>query len=285
MKYIDLHTHSNYSDGTMSPTDVVRAAKAAGLSAIALSDHDTVAGVAEAVSEGKRIGVEVIPAIELSAQSKTETHILGYFIDPENEELQKTLEYAKKVRELREHDVVEKLREHGFEISMDELRALAGSDVLCRAHIAKLMVQKGYVSSVKEAFSLWLASGRPAYSARQALTDSQAVQLIKSAGGLAFVAHLNQTRRTLDNLEEFLTRLKAEGLDGIEGIYTEYTPEQTEAYGALADKLGLIKSGGSDFHADNKPHISIGRGTGDLRVPYTLLEIMKNKHQRLDTKV
>lgn len=268
----------------MSPAEVVRAAKVAGLSAIALSDHDTVAGIAEAVDEGKRIGVEVIPAIELSAQSKTETHILGYFIDPDNAELKKTLEYAKEVREQRKVDIIEKLREHGFDITMDEVRAIAGSDVLCRAHIAKLMVQKGYVSSVKEAFALWLSSECIAHSSRQALTDSQAVRLIKGAGGLAFVAHLNQTKRTLDDLEEFLTQLKVDGLDGIEGIYTEYTPEQTEAYGALADKLGLIKSGGSDFHADNKPHISIGRGTGDLRVPYTLLEIMKNKHQRLDTK-
>lgn len=283
MKYIDLHTHSNCSDGSMSPAEVVRAAKAAGLSAIALSDHDTVAGIAEAVAEGKRIGVEVIPAIELSAQSETETHILGYFINPENEQLKKTLEYAKEVRAMRECDVVRKLVEHGFDITMDELHELAGSDVLCRAHIAKLMVQKGYVSSVKEAFALWLASGRPAYSARQALTDAQAVRLIKSAGGLAFVAHLNQTKRTLDDLESFLTRLKAEGLDGIEGIYTEYTPEQTAAYGALADKLGLIKSGGSDFHAAFKPHISIGRGTGNLRIPYSLLETMKNKHRGLDT--
>ncbi len=275
MKYIDLHTHSLCSDGSMTPSEVVRAARAAGLSAIALSDHDTVAGIKEAMTEGERTGVEVIPAIELSAQSETETHILGYFIDPENETLKKTLEYAKEVRLLRERDVIDNLVRLGFDITMDELHGIAGSDVLCRAHIARLMVQKGYVGSVKEAFALWLGNGRPAYSSRQALTDIEAVRLIKEAGGLAFVAHLNQTRRSLDDLEEFLTRLKAEGLDGIEGIYTEYTPEQTAEYGTLADKLGLIRSGGSDFHAENKPHIAIGRGYGDLYIPYELLEIMK----------
>ncbi len=277
MKYIDLHTHSLRSDGSMTPSEVVIAAKEAGLSAIALSDHDTVAGIKEATEEGERIGVEVIPAIELSAQSETETHILGYFIDPENEELIKTLEYAKRVRALREEDVIDNLVRLGFDITMEEVHAIAGSDLLCRAHIARLMVDKGYVASVKEAFSLWLGSGKPAYSSRQALTDAEAVRLIKSAGGLAFVAHLNQTRRSLADLEVFLTRLKAEGLDGIEGIYTEYTPEETRDYGALADRLGLIKSGGSDFHAANKPHIAIGRGYGDLNIPYELLEVMKER--------
>ncbi len=280
VKYIDLHTHSICSDGSMTPAEVVRAAKEAGLSAIALSDHDTTAGIAEATVEGEKLGVEVIPAIELSAQSETETHILGYFIDPENEKLKKTLEYAKEVRLLRETDVIDALARHGMNISMEELHTIAGSDVLCRAHIARLMVEKGYVGSVKEAFALWLGSGKPAYSSRQALTDAEAVRLIKSAGGLAFVAHLNQTRRSLENLEAFLSRLKVEGLDGIEGIYTEYTPEQTRDYGALADKLGLLRSGGSDFHAKNKPHIAIGRGYGDLYIPYELLEEMKKRRDR-----
>ncbi len=275
MKYIDLHTHSLCSDGTMTPSEVVRAAKAAGLSAIALSDHDTVAGVREAVAEGERIGVEVVPAIELSAQSETETHILGYFIDIENKALLEKMEYIKLVRVRRQEEVCRNLRALGFDVTMEEVRRIAGSDVLCRAHFAKIMAQKGYVSSVKEAFSQYLGSGKPAYSGTQALTDTEAVRLIKDAGGLAFVAHLHQTKRPLSDLESFLLRLKDAGLDGIEGYYTEYTPEMERDYRALADRLGLILSGGSDFHADNKPHIAIGRGLGGLYIPYEILEKMK----------
>lgn len=277
MKYIDLHTHSIHSDGTMTPSEVVSAAKAAGLAAIALSDHDTVAGVKEAVAEGERLGVEVVPAIELSAKSETETHILGYFIDPDNTALLEKTEYIKEVRILRQEQVCRNLQNLGVGVTMEEIRSIAGSDVLCRAHFAKIMVKKGYASSVKDAFDRYLGVGRPAYSDTQALTDVEAVRLIKDAGGLAFVAHLHQTKRSPESLEVFLRRLKEEGLDGVEGYYTEYTPEMGEEYRALANRLGLMLSGGSDFHADNKPHISIGRGLGDLYVPYSLLEEMKKR--------
>ncbi len=274
-KYIDLHTHSLCSDGSMTPTEVVEAAHKAGLSAIALSDHDTVAGVNEAIEAGTRLGVEVIPAIELSAASKTETHILGYFINTENEELKRGLAYAVRVREERELEVCEKLNAAGIDVTMDEVRSLAGSDVLCRAHFARIMVNKGYVKTVPEAFEKYLGSGKLAYSKKQAFTDEEAVKLIKSAGGIAFVAHLNQTKRTLPDLKEFLSRLKGVGLDGVEGYYTEYTDEMNRDYRALANELGLILSGGSDFHAAQKPHIKIGVGTGDLRIPYSVLEEMK----------
>ncbi len=277
MKYIDLHTHSLYSDGTMTPSEVVAAAKAAGLAAVALSDHDTVAGVKEAMAAGENLGVEVVPAIELSAKSETETHILGYFIDPDNTALLEKTKYIKEVRVLRQEQVCKNLQKLGFDVTMEEIRAIAGSDVLCRAHFAKIMVKKGYASSVKDAFDRYLGVGQPAYSDTQALTDTEAVRLIKDAGGLAFVAHLHQTKRPMDTLEAFLRRLKEVGLDGVEGYYTEYTPEMGREYRALAEKLGLLLSGGSDFHAENKPHISIGRGLGDLRVPYSLLTEMKKR--------
>ncbi len=277
VKYIDLHTHSLNSDGTMTPSEVVAAAKAADLAAIALSDHDTVAGVKEAMAAGEALGVEVVPAIELSARSETETHILGYFIDPDSPALLEKTEYIKKVRILRQENVCRNLQALGFDVTMEEIREIAGSDVLCRAHFAKIMVKKGYAASVKDAFDRYLSVGKPAYSDTQALTDVEAVRLIKDAGGLAFVAHLHQTKRSPESLEAFLRRLKEVGLDGVEGYYTEYTPEMGREYRALAEKLGLLLSGGSDFHADNKPHIAIGRGLGDLRVPYSLLTEMKRK--------
>ncbi|MCD7775803.1 MAG: PHP domain-containing protein [Firmicutes bacterium] len=276
MKYIDLHTHSTASDGSLTPREVVAEAKRAGLSAIALSDHDTTVGVAEAMAAGEELGVEVIPAIELSSESKTETHILGFFIDPQNPALLSKLREVREIRERREEDVCAKLNSLGFEITMDEAREVAGANILCRAHFAKLMVQKGYCPSVKSAFDEYLSVGKKAYSGIQALTDTEAVKLIKTAGGDAYLAHLNQTHRGHDDLYEYLRRLKSEGLTGIEGYYTEYTDEMGEEYRAMAKELDLCLSGGSDFHGAFKPHISIGRGTGNLRIPYDVLENMKN---------
>ena len=274
-KIIDLHTHSIYSDGSMTPTELVRHAKAEGISAIALSDHDSLSGVAEAVAEGERIGIEVIPAIELSAESDTETHILGYFIDITNEVLLEKLKYVRQVRIEREEEICEKLRGLGFDVTMHEVEEIAETDVLCRAHFAKIMVKKGYCESVKEAFDKYLANGRPAYSGRQALTDEECVELINQAGGKAFVAHLHLTRKPHDELKSFLTRLKAKGLYGVEGYYTDYTPEMQEEYQTLAAELGLAISGGTDFHGAFKPHISIGRGLGELSIPYTVLDNIK----------
>ncbi|MBR5515745.1 MAG: PHP domain-containing protein [Clostridia bacterium] len=278
---IDLHTHSIYSDGSMTPAELVAHAKASGLSALALSDHDSLSGVAQALEEGKKRGIEVIPAIELSAESDTETHILGYFIDIENELLLEKLKYVRQVRIEREEEICEKLRQLGFDVTMHEVEELAETDVLCRAHFAKLMVKKGYVESVKEAFDKYLANGRPAYSGRQALTDEECVELINQAGGMAFVAHLHLTRKPYDELKSFLIRLKAKGLCGIEGYYTEYTPEMQNQYQQLADELGLIISGGTDFHGAFKPHISIGRGLGNMEIPDSVLKNMKIKHKEI----
>ncbi len=272
MKYIDLHTHSTCSDGTLSPAGVVGAAADAGLAAVALSDHDTTAGVAEAAAAGEELGIEVIPAIELSAVSKTETHILGYFIDPSSETLLRTLEHAREVRMRREREICEKLCSLGQPVTFEEVSALAGDDVVCRIHIARAMVNHGYVGSVGEAFARYLSSGRPAYSPTQALTDEEAVRTIKDAGGLAFVAHLNQTRLPLPELSEMLARLKRAGLDGVEGYYTEYTPEMRKEYISLAESLGLLLSGGSDFHGENKPN-----RIGQANAPYELLERMRER--------
>ena len=275
-KRIDLHTHSIYSDGSMTPAELVRHAKDEGLSAIALSDHDSIGGVAEAVEEGKRVGIEVIPAIELSAEAETETHILGYYIDINNPALLEKLEYVRQVRREREEEICEKLRGLGFDVSMEEVEELAETDVLCRAHFAKLMVAKGYVESVKQAFDLYLANGRPAYSGRQAMTDEEAVRLIAEAGGVSFLAHLHLTRKPHGELVEFVKRLRDAGLCGIEGYYTEYTPEMQDEFQAIARDLGMPISGGTDFHGAFKPHISIGRGLGNMSIPYSLLDNIKN---------
>jgi predicted metal-dependent phosphoesterase TrpH len=271
-KLIDLHTHSNKSDGSMAPAEVVRHAADSGLCAISLTDHDLIDGVSEAVAEGERIGIEVVPGVELSVQSKTETHILGYYIDINNPVLLSTLEEVKRVRWERNEDTARKLQSHGFDITVDDALALAQNGLVARAHFAKVMVAKGYASSVKEAFDLYLSNGRPCYSSIQLLTPRQGVELIKEAGGKAFVAHLHLTRMDDDELCSFLKELKNAGLDGIEGYYSEYTHEMQEKYQRLAFDLGLKISGGTDFHGAMKPHIAIGRGFGNLKIPYSVLE-------------
>lgn len=274
-KYIDLHTHSLMSDGSMTPADVVREAKKAGLAAIALSDHDTVDGVKEAMAEGERIGVEVVPAIEFSVQSETETHILGYYIDIENPKLQDMLKKVVETRRFRNRETCRKLNELGFDITLAEAEAIAPNDFIGRAHFARLLMDKGYTKSVSEGFKLYLENGKYAYCGKQTMTDEEAVRLIKECGGVACVAHLHLTKKSDEELREFLIRLKACGLDGVEGYYTEYTPEMQAKYQALAADLGLIISGGTDFHAQMKPHISIGTGLGNLKVPYSVLENIK----------
>ena len=282
MRSIDLHTHSLCSDGAQTPADVVRSAKEAGLAAIALSDHDCIVGVQEAIDTGKVLGVEVIPAVELSAQSDTELHILGYFIDIHNRKLQEAMQYALQVRDQRQEETCQKLNEMGFAITMDELREEAhGNPVLCRAHFAQIMVRKGYAPSVKEAFSKYLSVGCYAYSNRQALTGPEAVSLIREAGGIAVAAHLHLIKKPDDELREYLRSLIPYGLDGIEGYYTDYTPDMQERYQAMAKELGLVISGGTDYHGANKPHISIGKGKGNLDIPYCVLDGLRARHQEI----
>ena len=277
MDRIDLHTHSTCSDGSMTPAELVHHAKESGLCAMALSDHDTVSGVDEAMATGREFGIEVIPAIELSAVSATETHILGYFIDPHAPELVHALGRIRDIRVERLTETCEMLRQHDIAVSMDEVRATAGGGVLCRAHIAKIMTEKGYAESPRDAFNRWLNVGCPCYSETQAITDEEAIALIRSAGGDAYLAHLHLTKLPDDRLDAFVTRLASAGLSGIEGYYTDYTVDMAEKYRALAKKYGLAISGGTDFHGSFKPHIAIGRGLGDMEIPYAVLEAMKQR--------
>lgn len=281
MKKIDLHTHSLCSDGAQVPAEVVRTAAEAGLAAIALSDHDCIDGVQEAMDAGKALGVEVIPAVELSAQSDTELHILGYFIDIHNQKLRDMMAYALQVRDERQEEVCRKLNEQGFDITMDELREEANGKVLCRAHFAQIMVRKGYAESVKDAFNRYLSVGCYAYSNRQALTGPEAVSLIREAGGIAVAAHLHLIKMPDDQLKEYLKSLIPYGLDGIEGYYTDYTPDMERRYRAMAQELGLVISGGTDYHGANKPHITIGKGKGDLEIPYSVLDGLRARHAEI----
>ena len=236
-------------------------------------------GVAEALAQGKKIGIEVVTGVELSAKSNTETHILGYFVDINNRILNDTLKEVKEMRKKRNYDTCRRLQENGFDITLEDAKKFAGSEMLARAHFAKAMVEKGYAKSVKDAFDTYLSNGKPCYSSMQLLSAKECVDLINTAGGLAFVAHLHLTKMTDEYLILFLQELKKVGLAGIEGYYTEYTPELTEKYQSMAREFGLLVSGGTDFHGKMKPHIAIGKGLGDMEIPYSVLEEIKN-HRR-----
>ena len=274
-RVVDFHTHSTCSDGTFTPTELVDHAKKCGISAFALTDHDSVDGIKEAQNRAEEIGIELVPGIEFSAAESTETHIIGLFIDPENETLLKTIDKLKGSRKRRMEEVCSKLRGLGFDITHDEALRLAGGNFVGRAHIAKLMVEKGYCETIKECFEKYIGLNKPAYAPKHELSAVEAVKAIRAAGGLAYLAHLNQTGFNIDELEKLLIELKEAGLNGIEGYYPEYTPENTARYRALAEGLSFSLSGGSDFHGTMKPHISIGKGKGDLIIPYYILENMK----------
>ena len=273
---VDFHTHSTCSDGMLTPTELVKHAEKMGLSAFALTDHDSVDGIKEAMKEAENHSIEFIPGIEFSAADDTETHIIGLFIDPDNEILLNTIKKLKDSRKRRMEDICNKLRALGFEITHDEALEVAGGNFVGRAHIAKLLVKKGYCATIKECFEKYIGLGKPAYSEKNELTATEAVQSIRAAGGLAFLAHLNQTGYDLEKTEKLLTKLKEAGLNGIEGYYPEYTPEHITEYRELALKLKLALSGGSDYHAQMKPHIEIGVGTGSLHIPYYVFENLKN---------
>ncbi len=273
--YIDLHTHSTCSDGTFTPTEVVKEAAKAGLRAIALTDHDTVDGLEEAVEAGKKYGLEVITGIEFSVASDTEMHLLGLNFSLNCPEIKNILDEMIIQRDLRNYKVIDLLAELGIHITIDDILAEATSKVTGRSQIAKAMLKKGYVSTIKEAFDRYLSFGKPAFVERSTLSPEKAIEIIKKSGGISSLAHLNQTGKCDEELYKILTNLKNAGLDAVEGYYTEYTEDMNLRYRKMAADIGLKLTGGSDFHGSNKDGYNIGTGKGNLRIPYELLKSLR----------
>ena len=275
---IDLHTHTTASDGTLTPSELVSLAKKTGLQAVAITDHDTIEGVQEALAAGERIGLEVVPGVEIGVNFTREMHILGYFIDPKNPDLARSLALLREFRDQRNPRMVEKLREMGFDITMEEVISEAGGKVIGRPHFAAVMIKKGYVADFNEAFEKYLGAGKPAYVKKDKMPPQEGIKLITGAGGIPVLAHPKYLEFQGDvNLEELLRELITYGLKGIEVYYTTHTPEETERYRHLAGKLGLRLTGGSDFHGNNKRDIKLGSGGGNLTVRYELLEKLKQE--------
>jgi len=287
---IDLHVHSTASDGTLSPSEVVREAHARGLCAIALTDHDTMDGVAEALQAGMRLGVEVIPGVELNTESPAgEVHVLGYFPPPEgwspeadpaghgagvvgaviDREFYDLLASRRDSRAERARKMVQRLRELGMPLSYEDVLRQAGDAPVGRPHIARALLEAGYVESVKEAFDRWLHRGGPAYVPREKLSPAEAVQAIIDAGGVPVLAHPGR----IDG-QWVIQELIDAGLEGLECHYPEHTPEQTERYLGLAREHGLVVTGGTDYHGPRSPHDT---DLGSLPVPPEAVEQLKER--------
>ncbi len=279
MSQIDLHTHSTASDGTYTPFELVRLAKNIGLKAIALTDHDTTGGLNEALSAAREMNMEVIPGCELSVEYNGLMHILGLWIKSEAPALNKSLQELRSKRNDRNEIIVEKLRAQGIEINYDEIKALAGDAAIGRPHICRVLMNKGAVSSIQEAFEKYLGPGGKAYVPKEKFNPEKAISILKNEQATVILAHPFSLKFNEDELRGELIRLKEMGLDGVEVFYPEHTKEQTSLYSSLCAELDLLPSGGSDFHGSIKSYIKLGKGRGKLNLPYSLVESMKNKRK------
>ncbi|WP_272698667.1 PHP domain-containing protein [Desulfovibrio sp. Fe33] len=274
---IDLHTHTTASDGTLTPTELIRLAADSGLDAIAVTDHDTFQGVAEAMEAGRRFGVEVIPGTELSLESPEGAgwiHVVALWLPERADELQKALDWVIEGRAERNHKIVDKLRTLGVNITYEAVAARA-TGTIGRPHFAQELMALGVCSSMDEAFRVWVGDNGRAYVPKRKLTPERALSILNDIGATSILAHPFALRLNYPETEKVIRRLKDLGLDGMEVYYSEHSEADTKAYGEMADRLGLLKSGGSDFHGANKPDIKLGVGRGNLNLPYDLLEKMK----------
>jgi predicted metal-dependent phosphoesterase TrpH len=281
-KLIDLHTHSTASDGSYTPAEVVRLAKEGGLTAVALTDHDTVDGLPEAVAAGEKFGVEVIPGVEISAQFPGGTmHILGLFVQYHNGLLDQRLAVLKQARIDRNPRIIAKLNALGIPITMARVNEISGGGQVGRPHIARALMEAGYVQDLQEAFDKYLGWHKPAYVSKFRFPPDQALAMIREAQGIPILAHpFTLGLGSAFALKNLIIELKGLGLAGLEVYYSEHTPEQEALYLKLARELDLQISGGSDFHGLNKPEITLGSMPSQDKLTYNLVEALKAWRRR-----
>lgn len=281
MGIVDLHVHSTRSDGSLSPAELVSYALEKNLSAFALTDHDTTQGIAEALEAAKGKDIEVIPGIELSTEYEgKDIHIVGLYIDYEGEEFKKYLQDFRDSRDLRNKKMCQKLQEHGVNITLEDLQAEYPDSVLTRAHYAKYMLKKGYVKSMPEAFDRYVGDHAPCFLPREKVTPSQAVSLIRRAGGIPILAHPILYHMSKERLDKLVRTLKADGLVGIEAIYSTYNASEERQIRELANRYHLLISGGSDFHGTTKPGLDLAVGYGKLVIPSEILDALKKSQTK-----
>lgn len=276
-KIVDLHTHTTESDGTFTPQELILEAKRVGLSAIAITDHDSVSGIKKAAPIAAAQGIELIPGIELSTDyNGKEVHVVGLFVDTENEYfLQKLKEFREK-RENRNALIIEKLQNEGFDITMEALTAENPDCVITRGNIARFLYEHRMIPSIQTAFEKYIGDNCKCYVNRFKITPMEGVRLIKEAGGTAILAHPLLYHMSDSTLQKMVDEMKEAGLDGIEAIYCTYTSGEEHQMKDFAQKNHLLISGGSDFHGNTKPNLNLGTGYGKLYIPYDVLQNIKS---------
>ncbi|HEY3218339.1 MAG TPA: PHP domain-containing protein [Candidatus Limnocylindria bacterium] len=252
---IDLHTHSLRSDGALTPTELVKRAAARGVTIQALSDHDTLSGVAEAVAEGDRLGVRIIPATELNTESEWgDVHVLAYFVDPQDAQFEERMRWLRENRGRRIELMVENLNRLGHPVSLARVQEIAQGGSIGRPHLAQALFEAGHVASYDAAFDTLISKESPAYVSRVGLAPLEAVELVRARGGVPSLAHPG----TVERLEELLPQLVTAGLAGIECYYGSHTPSRTAECLRLAARFDLIPTGGSDFHGRGEHGVDLG---------------------------
>jgi len=276
---IDLHIHSNASDGTSTPEQIIAQAFDLHLSAIAITDHDTINGSKEAIRSGIPSELKFLTGVEISANPPASFpctgsfHILGYAIDLEHPTLNTVLEELQQARKTRNPRILKTLGELGMPVSMEEVETEMGDGQMGRPHIAKVMLKKGYIGSINEAFDKYLGKDKPAYVDKYRMESDQAIELIAEAGGIPVLAHPGLIEPTTKlPFERLISTLTSMGLKGIEVYYPEHTPDRVREYLSICDQFGLLRTGGTDFHGALKPDLKMGVGKGDFFVPYELYE-------------
>ena len=276
---IDLHAHTTASDGSFTPTELVEAAHGLGLGALAVTDHDTLAGLGEARAAAQRVGLDLVAGVELSVEDDGgRFHLLGYGFDPANAALAETLTTLRRSRAARNDLMAARMSEMGLPVTMDDVRAEAGEDalVIARPHFARALIKKGIVGSVAEAFEKYLSTGKPLYLPKEVLTPRDAIALIHGAGGVAVMAHPGLVPLDEAAFDARVTSLaQKDGLDGIEAYYSQHSQADTDRFLALATRLGLLVTGGSDFHGTVKPHVLLGIVFGGRPAAPALLESLR----------
>jgi hypothetical protein len=273
---VDLHTHSTASDGSEAPTALVEKASALGLTALALTDHDTLEGIAEAETAASTADLELIPGTELSLDHHGAMHLVVLWLEPGQGPLQDRLASLQHGRHARNLAIVTLLDVLGMPVSIDEVMEEAGSGSVGRPHIAAVMMRKGYVESVAEAFDLWLGADRPAYAGRPRLSAEEAIALAIDSGGVPVLAHPHTLGiNRAEEMADLLDRLRRAGLVGLEAACSGYRRHEREGYADLARRFGLIASGGSDYHGRYKPGLELGTGYGDLVVGEAVVDELR----------
>lgn len=290
MKAVDLHTHSNKSDGSYTPTQLVDYAIAKGLSAVALTDHDTTDGLTEAINHGKALSqagqpsIEVIPGIEFSTKhGDRDVHVVGLYISHESPEFYTKLQEFVNSRINRNIKMCQNLQKAGIDITFDKLQAKNPDAVITRAHYAAYLLEGGYVKSRQDAFAQYLGDHTKYFVPREKVTPAQALSLILQAGGVPILAHPPLYHMGKDQLDNLVSSLKEAGLMGIEVLYSTYTNQDERDMRMLAAKYDLLPSGGSDFHGTNKPGLDLGCGYGKLFVPEEFLDSIRNHTAQTNT--